>query len=602
MSRNRISDLCWLLRVALAAFVLSAWMTVAVTGGVAHADSPPPSDGGSTSESTPGAPGEAKSESSKPSGDLRDRLTRNLRPQNRIRAADGVQPKTTTTTKPSHRAFGRDAEDRSAKPTDTGNDVDATTDVEDTTPVDGNATPAAQPPTATSVPSGKPRLWEVPRALHSERRLDVTTAAVTPLKPLRPSKPTLVAPQRSPVDNASSAHNAVTRQAQPSLQSIDSRPLAANIAPAQPTPPSTSADIGAVDVPQLGRQATGLISDVGVIAASVVYTVADTFAQAFGPNDFLGVPYALATALANTAAAAGRTLIGAPLDAGEPGRFTVTYGVLNGLAFFNPRQPPPGANDDSIHVTDEHPLPIILLNGTTATQGTNWGVGAPVLANAGYKVYTFNYGNVTGNPNSPIQATADIRDSAEELDDEIDRVLLETGAEKVILIGHSQGGGILPAYYINNVDGGAEKVSQVIGIAPSNHGTDFNGLVGLLNVPVFGPLVVAVSNIIGPAFIQQTVGSDFQEVVYGEQDTDPRVIYTNIITRNDEIVTPYTQQALEGGDNVTNIVLQDRYPGYTAGHLGVVLSPQVWDIVLEELEANPEANPQLHPESAELAA
>ena len=92
--------------------------------------------------------------------------------------------------------------------------------------------------------------------------------------------------------------------------------------------------------------------------------------------------------------------------------FTVTYGVLNGLAFFNPRQPPPGANIDhgQIDPTSEHPLPIILLNGTTATQGTNWGVGAPVLANAGYRVYTFNYGNVTGNPNSPIQATADISD------------------------------------------------------------------------------------------------------------------------------------------------------------------------------------------------
>ena len=53
---------------------------------------------------------------------------------------------------------------------------------------------------------------------------------------------------------------------------------------------------------------------------------------------------------------------------------------------------------------------------------------------------------------------------------------------------------------------------------------------------------------------------------------------------------------------MTNIVLQERYPGYPAGHLGVVLSPQVWSIVLEELEANPEANPLLHPDSEELAA
>ena len=183
MPRNRISDLCWLLRVALAAFVLSAWMTVAVTGGVARADSPPPwSDGGSTSgagpEGTQGTPGESKSESSKQSGDLRDRLTRHLRPDsNRIRATDGVQTKTTNTTRPSRRASGPDAEDRSAKPTDTGNDVDAAADGEDTTPIDGNATPAAQPPTATLVPQAKPRLWVVPRALHSERRLDLTATA-----------------------------------------------------------------------------------------------------------------------------------------------------------------------------------------------------------------------------------------------------------------------------------------------------------------------------------------------------------------------------------------------------------------------------------------
>jgi hypothetical protein len=58
-----------------------------------------------------------------------------------------------------------------------------------------------------------------------------------------------------------------------------------------------------------------------------------------------------------------------------------------------PQKPPPGANDPSIKVTPEHPLPIILLNGTTTTQGINWSVGAPVLANAGYKVYTFNYGS-----------------------------------------------------------------------------------------------------------------------------------------------------------------------------------------------------------------
>lgn len=578
---GRGSSHYWWLRVTLAAFVLSAWMTVALAGGVAHGDSPPPSDGATKSDT--------QTDTTKRSGGLHQRPTRHHQSESQddrgTERAKKDAADTDSTTKPSAR---RTAPKPDGPDNQVGASADADTDIEESA--------EALPATPKSTPFEKPRPSDASRARSADRLLGLTAAAVKPLKALNP---TAVASPRHQPDGATTGRNAPALQAQQSVRAVDPRPSAASIVPANPAPPSTSA---AVDVPQLGRQATGLVSDVGVVAASVVYTVADTIAQAFGPNDFLGVPYALATALANTAAAAGRTLIGAPFDAAEPGRFRVTYGVLDGLSFFNPQKPPPGANDPDIHVTDEHPLPIILLNGTTATQGTNWSVGAPVLANAGYKVYTFNYGNVTNDPNSPIQATADIRQSADELDAEIDRVLEETGAEKVILIGHSQGGGILPAYYINNVDGAADKVSQVVGIAPSNHGTDFNGLVGLLNVPVLGPLVVAVTNAIGPAFIQQTVGSDFQQVVYGSQDTDPRVIYTNIITMNDEIVTPYTQQALEG-DNVTNIVLQERYPGYPAGHLGVVLSPQVWSVVLEELEANPEANPQLHPQdSAELAA
>ncbi len=572
MPTSHRSALYWFVRVAVAVFVLSAWMTVAVSTGVARADSPPPSEGGSTSEGTrdgtraagdsPAPAHTAKKDSSTRVGDLRDRLTRHLRPENRIRGTDNADRKTSTT-KPSRADVDPGAADE---------EPDASADL---------TGEVVKPPNSLTSPkpAKAPRLLQPARSLQPAKPLQ----SFTSLKPVEPPKPrtlTVVAPAQRDLETPNVGSPSIQR--------------AAAIAPADPVLPNTPAGVGAADVPQLGRQAAGLISDVGVVAVSVVYTVADAVAQAFGPNDFLGVPYALATALANTAAAAGRTLIGAPLDAASPGRFPVTYGVLDGLAFFNPQKPPPGANDPSITVTDEHPLPIILLNGTTATQGTNWSVGAPVLANAGYKVYTFNYGNVTGDPNSPIQATGDIRKSADELDAEIDRVLEETGAEKVILIGHSQGGGILPAYYINNVEGGAEKVSQVIGIAPSNHGTDFNGLVGLLSVPVAGPLITAFVNVLGPAFIQQTVGSDFQDVVYGEQDTDPRVLYTNIITRNDEIVTPYTQQALEG-DNVTNIVLQDRYPGYPAGHLGVVLSPQVWSIVLDALEANPEANPQLHP-------
>jgi len=447
----------------------------------------------------------------------------------------------------------------------------------------GESAAPADKTAAASDPDDPPK----PHTRDTPRRPSSTVASTKPAKPAK-----TIADDPQPAMKIAAVA--------PTPSTPDPQPVAAKIASPVPTvssTPSTPSGGATIRAPQ-PREVVGLISDVGVVAASAVYTVANTVAEAFGPHSFFGVPYALATAVANSAAAVSRTLIGAPLDSVSTGPFPVHYGLIDGLAFFNPQKPPPGANDPSITVTPEHPLPIILLNGTTGTQGANWGVGAPVLANAGYKVYTFNYGNVTNDPNFPIQATDDIRQSAKELGAEIDRVLAETGAPQVILIGHSQGGGILPAYYINNL-GGADKVSQLIGIAPSNHGTDVMGLIGLQGLPILGPLLMGIANALGPALEQQALGNEFQQEVYGNGDTRPGVLYTTITSIYDEVVTPYTQQALDG-PNVTNIVIQDLYPGVTAGHEGVTLSPQVWAVVLDALASNPAANPALP--SEELVA
>jgi hypothetical protein len=304
-----------------------------------------------------------------------------------------------------------------------------------TNPVTTADTTTESSPRASTATTEKTVRGSEPHVRHSSRQPGLTSASTKPAEPIATSRRSAVAPiQQLP------------------KQVSGQQPVVANIAPTAPSASSNQSGASAVNIGQLGRQMIGLVSDVGTVAASAVYTAANTFAQAFGPHSFLGVPYALATALANSAAAASRTLIGAPFNSAGTGPFPVNYGIINGLTLFNQQQPPPGANDPSITVTAEHPLPIILINGTTATQGTNWGVGAPVLADAGYKVYTFNYGNIGQDPNFPIQATDDIRKSGVELAAEVDKVLAETGAPKVILIGHSQGGGILPVYYINNLD------------------------------------------------------------------------------------------------------------------------------------------------------
>lgn len=521
-------SLFWWLRLAVATFLLSAWVAVGLGSGIAHADETSSSAGKSTSE---GSEGSAAAKPAKPD-----------------------RPKESTETPASTTESSSQADERDA----------------------------ATEKTATASDQDDPPQRHT---RHSPRRPALTAASTKTAKPAKPA-----------ADDSQSVATKIASVA-PTPTTSDPQPVAAKIASVAPSVSSTQSTTPPIRIPQ-PREVVGLISDVGVVAASAVWTAADTVAQIFGPHTFFGAPYALATAVANSAAAVSRTLMGAPSGAVSTGPFRVTYGIIDGLSFFNPQKPPPGANDPSIAVTPEHPLPIILLNGTTGTQGANWSVGAPVLANAGYKVYTFNYGNVTNDPNFPIQATDDIRQSALELDAEIDRVLAETHAPKVILIGHSQGGGILPAYYINNLDG-ADKVSQLIGIAPSNHGTDAMGLVGLQGLPIFGPLLVGFANALGPALEQQAMGNEFQQEVYGNGDTRPGVLYTTITSTHDEVVTPYTQQALVG-PNVTNIVIQDLYPGVTAGHEGVVLSPQVWSVVLDALASNPAANPLA--QSEELVA
>jgi alpha/beta hydrolase fold len=498
-----------------------------------------------------------------------------------IALADDASPSGDAST--SESSPGRKADAPKASKPDPGTTADTT----ETSAQADESTEPGEETTAASDPDDPPQK----HTRHSPRRPGLTVASAKPAKPAKPAKQESADPEPSTISTTSS------RNALASVpQSPDPQPVAAKIASIAPAVQSTPSGGNTIRLPQ-PREVVGLVSDVGVVAMSAVWTAADTVAQVFGPHTFFGAPYALATAVANAAAAVSRTLIGAPATAGA-GPFPVHYGLIDGLAFFNPQKPPPGANDPSITVTPEHPLPIILLNGTTGTQGANWGVGAPVLANAGYKVYTFNYGNVTNDPNFPIQATDDIRQSALELDAEIDRVLAETGAPKVILIGHSQGGGILPVYYINNL-GGADKVSQLIGLAPSNHGTDADGLIGLQALPILGPLVVAFANALGPALEQQALGNEFQQEVYGNGDTRPGVLYTTITSMYDEVVTPYTQQALDG-PNVTNIVVQDLYPGLTVGHEGIVLSPQVWSIVLDALASNPAASLEL--DNEELVA
>lgn len=247
----------------------------------------------------------------------------------------------------------------------------------------------------------------------------------------------------------------------------------------------------------------------------------------------------------------------------------------------DPSWAPPGANDPDCEVTEEHPNPVVLLHATSTAKWA-YSAGAPYLANQGFCVYTFNYGNITPMETFPLQGLADIEVSAREVSRHIDRIMAETGAEKVDLVGWSQGGGMLPHYYINFL-GGDKKVDNVIGIAPGNHGTTGDMLVYVRYfLPPLGEIGYKVFEWLFPAFAQQAQYHELVEKVYGDGDTRPGPHYTTIVSKYDEIATPHTNQLLDG-PNVTNILLQDECAKDLSEHLSINFSPRTWHHVANAL-------------------
>jgi triacylglycerol esterase/lipase EstA (alpha/beta hydrolase family) len=277
------------------------------------------------------------------------------------------------------------------------------------------------------------------------------------------------------------------------------------------------------------------------------------------------------------ALAAGALLFAAPGPARAQTQLPVNWdfatGALAGALF--PNTPPPGAND-GCKPTAAHPYPVILVNGTFANQDDNWQAASPLLANHGYCVFTFNYGG-TG----IITSTGDIATSAAELGTEVSQVLAETGASKVDLVGHSQGG-MMPRYYLKFL-GGAQYVNTLVALAPSNHGTTLDGLTTLVDTLGAIGLVNSAINAACTACVEQEAGSAFLTNLNAGGETVAGVNYTVIESEDDEVVTPYTSAFLTGS-NVTNITLQNQCPLDESDHLEIAADPVALADVLNALD------------------
>ncbi|MFN2560940.1 MAG: lipase family alpha/beta hydrolase [Jatrophihabitans sp.] len=290
-------------------------------------------------------------------------------------------------------------------------------------------------------------------------------------------------------------------------------------------------------------------------------------------------------ALGTALTAALTTLIAVP-GAGAATAYPVTYNVAaaNGV-MADPSAPPAGANDFSCQPSAAHPHPVVLVHGLGATMGENWATMSPLLADNGYCVFALTYGRNADNPY--VGGVMKMEDSSAELATFVDRVLAATGADKVDLVGHSEGT-VMPQYYLK-FRGGAAKVDKYVAITPIYRGTTLLGIGALITAmetafPQYaGPLSSGFDQDCGSCQ-EFLAGSPFLTNLYADGVyAVPGVTYTTIMTRYDELVTPYTSGRLSA-PNATNIVVQDQCPIDLAEHVAVAFDPTVAQDTLNALD------------------
>jgi triacylglycerol esterase/lipase EstA (alpha/beta hydrolase family) len=285
----------------------------------------------------------------------------------------------------------------------------------------------------------------------------------------------------------------------------------------------------------------------------------------------------VAIALASTAGVAGA----------NPS-YPVSYSLIHAgaSAFSSSTNGPTGANDFSCKPSARHPYPIVLVHGLMANKVDNWDTIAPLLADNGFCVFALTYGTTGSEPYfGGLQA---MEQSSQELGPFVDQVLAATGASKVDLVGHSEGT-VMPRYWME-FGGGAAKVDKYVMLTPIWHGTNVLGAATLERLGnEFYPAGVAQFN---DAFGSVTgcrscteflTGSQFMTNLNAHGMALPGVTYTNIMTRYDELVVPYTS-GIVNAPNVTNIVLQKQCSLDLAEHAAVAYDPTAAQDVLNALD------------------
>ena len=225
-----------------------------------------------------------------------------------------------------------------------------------------------------------------------------------------------------------------------------------------------------------------------------------------------------------------------------------------------------GFNDWSCRPSAAHPEPVLLLHGLGGNGPGNFATLGPELALAGYCVYAPTYGEAI--PGVPVGGLVPIEQSSKEIAGYVDQVLAATGAAKLDIVGHSEGG-FIALYLPKFVPGYAAKIDRIVALAPPTHGTTFANLITIADDLGIRSQVDSVLNQVGcAACTELTTNGTLVGPLNTGPIAQPGISYTIIASRTDELVTPYgTEFVHEPG--VNNVTVQDTCWLDPVGHIGL---------------------------------
>jgi triacylglycerol esterase/lipase EstA (alpha/beta hydrolase family) len=216
------------------------------------------------------------------------------------------------------------------------------------------------------------------------------------------------------------------------------------------------------------------------------------------------------------------------------------------------------------------PDPVIIVAGTGASEPPAPVLDLTLLVDRleadGYTAFVFYL---------PGQGLGDIGETSAAFAPFVDQVLAATGASRVDVIGHSQGG-LVARYYIKFL-GGSPKVDSFIGLATPHYGTQLANLASLHGLV----------DCLGYAFCQQVVtGSPWLDALNGDDDTFGAVRYTNFATNLDLIVVPYTN-SFQRSPGAVNVTIQQHCPLHIVDHLTLALDGTTYSGIQDALAGRP---------------